>query len=86
MTPLAEPVDNDPRWGGKECHVVLAHLGSHTGAGHWLAFVKRSNTWWKVDTDAEHPVQENPFLGQAGQGDSDSYTLDILGFASLAQS
>ena len=83
MSPIAEPADNDPLWGRKRCHVVLAHAGNLPVAGHWLAFVKRGGVWWKVDTDASHPVQENPFLSQAMQGgNTNSYTIDIVIFSS----
>ena len=77
-TPLAEPADNDPIWGGKRCFVVLAHSGNLPVAGHWLAFIKQNRIWWKVDTDAQQPVPENPFLRQAVPG---IYTIDILIFS-----
>ena len=77
MSPIAEPPDNDPLWGGKMCHVVIAHVGNHPVGGHWLTFVKRNNIWWKVDTDVQQPVQDNPFMTQSAQ----THTIDILIFS-----
>ena len=48
---------------------VLTHSGdgSVEEGGHWRAFVREEEVWWKVDSvpvGREVPVQENPFLGQ----------------------
>ena len=80
ISPIAEPADHDPIWGGNHCHVVLDHAGNLPVAGHWFTFIKRNRLWWKVDTGSQQPVQENPFLNQRIQG-GHLYTIDILIFS-----
>ena len=84
MVSIAEPTDNDPLWGGNRCHVVLTHVGHNPVAGHWIAFIKRGSVWWKVDTDTQNPVQQNPFVRQfrSGAGAGANFTIDILIFSS----
>lgn len=67
-TTILEPA-SEPVWGGRRAVAVLTHGGggSREEGGHWRAFVREGEVWWKLDSvpvGAEMPVQENPFLGQ----------------------
>ena len=67
-TTILEPTE-DPVWGGRRVVAVLTHIGmgSSSTGGHWRAYVREGEVWWKVDSlpvGREVSVQENPFLGQ----------------------
>ena len=63
LTPVHQP-QQIRLFPGKRCEMVIGHQGVRGGAGHWLAFVNRNNTWWKLDTSRIGPVVEDPYEGQ----------------------
>ena len=81
LTPVQNP---DPgNWQGKQCSAVLAHTGQVAGGGHWLAFLRHNNNWWRVDSSQAAPRLEDPFANQMSGSDNHGggYTIDVLLFS-----
>lgn len=82
LTPVLEPGPCQ-RWNAQECRAVVAHCGRNVANGHWIAFLKVGDNWWKMDTSKPAPILENPFRRQLvvsnGTGGS-GYTIDGLIF------
>ena len=65
---------------GKQCTALLAHVGRMPGGGHWIAFLRASGVWWRVDSNQAGPTVENPFASQMDTNNPSGYTIDILFF------
>ena len=79
LSPVMEPVANQPEWPGMELRVVLAH-SAHPD--HWRAFVKVGGVWWCVDSTRGAIRQENPFINQVDPIQTDrGYTVDVVIFS-----
>ena len=78
---LLRQVTRPVQFGRQNCVAILAHEGASV-RGHWFAFVLLGNTWWRVDTNRQNAVQQNPFDNQ-NQGNSrvdTDFTLDFIFF------
>ena len=83
LTPITEPIANDPAWPGMFCKCVLAHCGRNPGGGHWIAFIKVNAQWFRCD-DNRAIILENPFIGQINPAANPSvrdYTVNLLLFS-----
>ena len=85
LTPIIEPLANDPAWQGKYCKCVVGHCGRDHIAGHWIAFVKQGGpggVWYKLDDN--HPITiQNPFDTQlipVAPPSAGDFTIDLLVF------
>ena len=78
LTQVQEPDPAD--WNGRVCVALLAHTGINPGGGHWIAFLRESNIWWRVDSDRVGLSVENPFLNQMTPHNAHGYTIDMLFF------
>ena len=78
LTQVQDP--GQTNWNGKQCTALLAHEGRVPGGGHWVAFLKASGVWWRVDSNRAGPNLENPFISQMNPNNPYGYTIDILFF------
>jgi ubiquitin C-terminal hydrolase len=73
QTPLEEPMDNSSVWPQLGLKAVLTHSGTAVG-GHWVTYNKVADIWWKVDSQTDDIVEENPFVNQG------EHTCNVLIF------
>ena len=78
LTQVQEPDPAD--WNGRVCVALLAHEGIDPHGGHWVAFLKEGNNWWRLDSNRVGVSIENPFLNQMTAHDAHGYTIDMLFF------
>ena len=79
LSPVTEPLANQPEWPGMEPKCVLAHSAN---PGHWRAFVKVAGVWWCVDSTHNQIQQLNPFTHQLNPIQTVAgYTVDVIIFS-----
>ena len=76
------PVQNPGPMGvnGQQCTALIAHLGTDTGSGHYIPFVRENNVWWRAEYRGSDLTMENPFTSQIVGNNRSGYTIDILFF------
>ena len=81
LTPVQNPDLGNGQ--GKQCSAVLAHTGQVAGGGHYLAFIRHNNNWWRVDSSQAAPRLEDPFTNQmdGSHNQNGGYTIDMLLFS-----
>jgi ubiquitin carboxyl-terminal hydrolase 14 len=70
---VAEPYSfpDDPgsnNSGFYELQAVLTHKGRSSSSGHYVAWVKGDDTWYKCDDDVVSPVTDKEVLKLSGGG------------------
>lgn len=52
-----------------ELKAVLTHKGRSSSSGHYVAWIKKENQWFKCDDDLVEPVSQDDILRLSGGGD-----------------
>ena len=81
-------------WSNKDLHAVITHevhgLGQdisveertvmESSGGHYVPFIKKGGTWWKLDSGSGNIVMENPFTNQILSRSEDGKSVILLFF------
>ena len=93
VTPVIEPAPHKA-WDNKDLRAVITHevhgFGRDIGmeerrviessGGHYIPYIKKENTWWKLDSGTGKIVIENPFINQITSNTEDGKSIIVFFF------